>query len=136
MTVILPVKIRGSVIAGDGRGRGIGYPTANVEAPIDALAGLQVGVYAAQACTADGENYTAVVNLGYQPTFAGKQLRLEAHLLDYSGDLYGTEVCVCLIRYLREERTFAGVEALATQIEFDIDAARSCVDIEEDSQSR
>lgn len=120
------MDVVGTVVAGDGRGRQIGFPTANVDAARQTLEGLRRGVYAAQVRAA-GESYVAVVNLGRQPTFDGKQLRLEAHLLDYTGDLYGIQVCVRLTHYLREERAFASAEALVTQIQDDIDAARSCV---------
>ena len=115
--------IRGVVAHGDQRGRTIGFPTANI-----ALGGhLEParGVYAVLARLPDGRLCRGVANIGRRPTIgAGLESRLEAHLFDFDGDLYGQELSVALHAYIREEQKFASFEALKAQILMDADAAR------------
>lgn len=116
-----PYSVEGDVVRGAGRGRTLGFPTANVRAA-SALP-LPPGVYACQALL-DGDRYRAVINVGVRPTFGETELAVEAHLLDFSGDLYGRRLRLVFLRRLREERKFADVEALRRQIALDVDVAR------------
>jgi len=113
----------GKVVPGAGRGRTIGVPTANLEAdPRKALPAR--GVYVAEA-SVDGETHRAVVNIGTRPTFEdGRKVLVEAHLLDFRGDLYGRKVRLSFARRLRDERRFESVEELKLQIAEDIAEAR------------
>ena len=113
--------IRGTVVHGDARGRTIGFPTANI------ALGRQLeparGVYAVTVIV-DGEVIPGVANIGRRPTVAeGALSRVEAHLFDFTGDLYGRELDVSLHAFLRAERRFAGIDELQAQIA--IDAAGS-----------
>lgn len=116
-------RLLGRVRHGDHRGAGIGFPTANVfprggMLPPD-------GVYAVRVGIGDGRvDRPAVANLGTNPTFGPGQRRLETHLLDFSGDLYGQRLRVDLVERLRGERRFASVDELVAQIRSDADAAR------------
>lgn len=114
----------GEVVAGDGRGRGLGFPTANVLPQSPMLP--PNGVYAAQVILA-GETRPAVANLGHRPTFDAPAAPpvLEVHLLDFEGDLYGQTLEVCFLAHLRDEQRFSGPDALKTQIDLDIGRARA-----------
>ncbi|KAF0243535.1 MAG: riboflavin kinase / FMN [Planctomycetota bacterium] len=115
-------SLLGTVVHGDGRGGKIGIHTANLDLHQELLPPR--GVYLA-SCTVDGKTYRTVVNIGLRPTFgAGKGDIVEAHLLDWSGDLYGRDLELVLARKLRDERKFDGVEALVAQIRADIAEAR------------
>ena len=118
-------SLAGTVTRGDGLGRRLGFPTANLEAP--GLALPPRGVYAVHAAF-EGRTHRAVLNLGYRPTLENEapQLRVEAHLLDFQGDLYGRELEIIFLQKLRDERKFASLEALRAQIASDIQSARSC----------
>ena len=115
--------LAGTVARGDGRGRRIGYPTANL-ATDNALLPPN-GVYAA-AVLMEGDIHAAVTNVGVRPTFGGAPAGpvVESHLFDVDRDLYGLDVRVAFIRRLREERVFPDGEALRAQIARDCDAAR------------
>jgi len=115
--------VDGTVVVGDQRGRTIGVPTANL-APENEILPAR-GVYAARCRLADGRWLSAVVNVGSRPTFGGGLLRVEAHLLDFAGDVYGTALRVAFEQRLRDERRFAGREALVAQIQEDIARARA-----------
>lgn len=122
-----PYFISGTVVEGARRGRTIGIPTANLAVP-EELAIPARGVYAARV-PVDGHNTAAVVNIGMRPTFEGNSaLTVEAHLLDFSGDLYGRELEVHFVERLRDEQKFNGVEALLVQIERDIAVAREMLE--------
>ena len=115
--------IEGRVAHGDGRGAGIGFPTANVGEIAQLLP--PPGVYACQV-RLNGRRWHAVANHGSNPTFGGgTAARLEVHLLDFSGDLYGATVAVDTFRFLREERKFESVAALVAQITADVATARA-----------
>lgn len=114
--------VDGRVVRGDGRGRTIGVPTANLVVANETLP--RAGVYAARVRTPDGSERLAVVNLGVRPTFAGEGTTLEAHLLDFEGDLYGAALRVRFVERLRDERRFPGIEALRAQIGADVAEAR------------
>jgi riboflavin kinase/FMN adenylyltransferase len=116
-----PFEIEGDVQHGDERGRTIGFPTANVflgdyMRPVN-------GVYAVRV-TIDGKSHDGVANLGHRPTFDGQDVTLEAHLFDFNDDLYGQNVRVALIDYLRPEKKFDGIDNLKAQIGLDCDQAR------------
>ena len=113
----------GLVVHGDKIGHKLGFPTANLD-----TTGLLLppnGVYAAHACVAK-KSYRAVLNIGHRPTVnqPAPQLRVEVHLLDFAGDLYGQEVEVTFAAKLRDEQKFPSVEALREQIVRDITEAR------------
>jgi riboflavin kinase/FMN adenylyltransferase len=116
--------LTGPVVPGDGRGRTIGIPTANVETAADKAIPLN-GVYACLALV-DGQKQQAVVNIGVRPTFtSGETLpRVEAHLLNYAADLYGKTLRLEFIERLRGEQKFTSVDALVTQIRTDIERAK------------
>jgi riboflavin kinase/FMN adenylyltransferase len=121
-----PYRIEGQVVRGDGRGRTIGIPTANVDSGRELLP--RVGVYATRALLEDGSVVSSVTNVGLRPTFQGEGVRVEAHLLDRNVDLYGQRLALDVVARVRDERRFAGVDALLTQIQLDIVAARAALD--------
>ena len=115
-------RIEGIVAAGDGRGAGIGFPTANFGGIGQLLP--PPGVYACRA-EWNGRSLRAVANYGSKPTFGPDgQPVLEVHLLDFSERIYGAALAVDALRFLREERKFESVEALKAQIAADVAAAR------------
>ena len=111
-----PYAIRGEVEPGAGRGKGLGYPTANLPATSDLL--IPDGVYAGRAWFRD-ELRRALVNVGTAPTFGGGVRRVEAHLLETGEDLYGETVTVFFLGRLRDERWFESPNQLRRQIERD-----------------
>jgi riboflavin kinase/FMN adenylyltransferase len=113
------------VVRGDGRGRTIGVPTANLESANEILPAR--GVYAGRLRLPEGSWHPAVVNRGLRPTFGGETETLEAHLLDFDGELYGAEVRLSFVARLREERRFPGQQALVSQIAEDVRQARALV---------
>lgn len=117
-----PPTVRGPVVRGEGRGRQIGIPTANVAADPTVLLPA-IGVYAGSVLF-EGERNDAVVNVGRRPTFDGNGITVEAHLIDWDGDLYGRQLDVEFLHRLRGEVKFDGIESLVAQIHADIDAAR------------
>ncbi len=112
------------VVSGDHLGRQLGFPTANLDAT--GLALPPNGVYVAQAIVGD-KRYRAVLNIGYRPTLeqSARQLRVEAHLLDFDSDLYDRELELIFVEKLRDEEKFASVVELRHQIARDIEQARS-----------
>jgi len=123
-----PFAWRGTVVRGEGRGRQIGFPTANITPP----SGKEVvmlpadGVYAAEARIDDGPPLVAAVSVGHKPTFTGPEDRVvEVHLLDFDGDLYGRSMEVFFRRWLRDQMRFAEVDDLKRQITRDVEAIRS-----------
>ena len=119
-----PYMICGRVMDGDKLGRKFGFPTANLE--VARLILPPNGVYAA-ATHIKGQFYRVALNIGLRPTLASPQpqLRVEAHLLDFAGDLYGAEVELEIGEKLREERKFGTLEELRRQIESDVEKVRS-----------
>jgi riboflavin kinase/FMN adenylyltransferase len=111
--------VHGEVVAGEGRGRTLGFPTANLrpDSARKVIPGL--GVYAAVAETG-GRRYAAATNVGRRPTFGGSGVSIEAHLLGYSGRLTGQPMTLEFVRRIREERAFPGPDALAAQIAHDV----------------
>jgi len=122
-------SVRGRVEKGEGRGRILGFPTANLEVENEVLP--VVGVYAGRLRFLDdgdppaGVTLSVVTNVGIRPTFgASDRVVVEAHLIDFSGDVYGRRVDLSFRFHLRAERRFAGAEALRAQIGADRDEAR------------
>ncbi len=119
-----PYSVSGQVIRGDGRGRGIGFPTANISIPEHQLLPAR-GVYAGATVLKDGRILPAVINIGFRPTVSQDQiLTLEVHILDFNEDLYGQTVTVQFWRFLRAETKFENIQALKGQIELDCRTAR------------
>lgn len=116
--------IEGRVVPGDGRGRTIGVPTANLGGVIQMLP--PSGVYACNARLTDrAPSIPAVLNIGHRPTFGDNAgFTIEAHLLNFSGDLYGQTVELADFRFLRDEKKFASIDELKAQIAQDIVSAR------------
>lgn len=126
-----PHSLSGRVIRGDGRGRKIGVPTANLDAVLEALP--PYGVY---ACLVDRIEdggavrvSTGVANIGERPTF-GAGFSVEVHLHDFDGDLYGERLRVHLVERIRPEMKFDGIEALVARIRADIETARRATEHE------
>lgn len=117
-------EVRGRVVPGDGRGRSINIPTANLDVSSEKLIPAN-GVYACHAWVGE-RRYPAVTNIGFRPTFdtKGERPHIEAHLLDFNGDLYGQELRLEFVSRLRAEQRFASVDALIQQIRQDIEKAR------------
>jgi len=112
-------SVCGTVVRGDGLGHKLGFPTANIDAA--SLALPPNGVYAVHAHVG-GHRYRSVLNIGYRPTLQSPapQLRVEAHLIDFAGDLYGQELEVSFFVLLRSERKFGSLRELREQIARDI----------------
>jgi len=116
-----PYFIRGLVEHGDGRGKGLGFATANLEVSSNLTPGR--GVYAVEA-EQGGRRYPAVANLGFRPTFGGRTFSTEIHLLDFGGDLYGQPMTVHFMGRIRDEMRFDSVDQLKARISQDVTAAR------------
>ena len=121
-----PHEVRGIVAHGDERGRELGFPTANVSVPGEILLPAD-GIYAGWFERADGSVWPAALSLGRRPTFYAEAhvSLLEAHLLDFEGDLYDEAVRVRFVRFLRGEVKFNSAEELVDQIQRDCDQARA-----------
>ena len=120
-----PFEARGVVVVGDQRGRLLGFPTANVEVP-NAVCVPADGVYAGWYERPNGDIHPCALNLGRRPTFyehADHSL-LEAHLLDFDGDIYGERAEVRFTNFLRSERKFNGIDALIAQLKHDVEHTR------------
>jgi riboflavin kinase/FMN adenylyltransferase len=120
-----PYEVRGIVARGDKRGRELGFPTANVSVPGDVLLPAD-GIYAGWFERADGSVHPTAISLGRRPTFyvEAHASLLEAHLLDFEGDLYDEKVKVRFVAWLRGEVRFESVDDLVAQIARDCDEAR------------
>ena len=114
-----PVEVEGEVVGGDQRGAGLGFPTANLATPEHLLIPAN-GIYAGAAGDA-----RAAVSIGVNPHFGGRERRVEAFLLDWTGDLYGERLVVQLWRRLRDERAFASDQELVDQIARDVEETRA-----------
>jgi len=122
-----PFTFSGEVTKGDQRGRTLGFPTANL-LPRDGFVVPGHGVYACRAQTADGVVRVAATNVGVRPMFVtGRGELIEAFLVDFDGDLYGTELRVEFLKRLRGEKRFESVEALIEQMGRDVEEARAIV---------
>lgn len=118
-------RVEGIVVEGDHRGRALGFPTANLEpgaAPVP-----PEGVYAGHATRADGTRYLAAISIGTRPTYYGDDAAVivEAHLLDFDGDLYGERLGIEIEDLVREQARFASEGQLRAQIAADVEAVRT-----------
>jgi riboflavin kinase/FMN adenylyltransferase len=123
-----PHEVRGTVARGDGRGRELGFPTANVAVPADIVLPAD-GIYAGWYERPSGELHATAISLGRRPTFyveADASL-LEAHMIDFDGDLYGEAAKVRFVHRLRGEERFESVEALVEQMGRDVVATRQAL---------
>jgi riboflavin kinase/FMN adenylyltransferase len=118
-----PYSVRGIVVRGDGRGRELGFPTANIMVSNGDKLMPSPGVYAVRGVLRSG-TYPGALHLGPRPTFQGSPPSVELHLMDFDGDLYGEEVRVDFVEYLREVRPFSSVQALIAQMKEDVEQAR------------
>jgi len=116
-----PLEIDGSVVSGDQRGGTLGFPTANLRVDPDLLV-PQYGIYAGAVA-----ERRAAVSIGVNPHYGGTERRIEAFLLDWTGDLYGRRLVVELWRRLRDERSFTTEDELIGQMARDVDETRSAV---------
>lgn len=114
-----PYELRGRVVVGAGRGRGLGFPTANLTIPEKLLP--KDGVYAAVA-RHDGIDYAALVSIGNNATFGGTQRTIEAWLRDFEASIYGEELTLRDFRFVRGQRAFAGADELVAQMHADAEA--------------
>jgi len=117
-----PFELRGLVVSGDGRGRTIGFPTANLSFS-EEIAVPARGVYAVWV-RLEGQTLPGVANVGIRPTFGGETLTVEVHLLGFDEDLYGRTLGVRFKQRLRGEERFGGVDELVVQIAKDVEEAR------------
>jgi len=119
-----PWFVSGTVIHGDKRGRELGFPTANLR--LDPACALRHGIYAVRAAVA-GRRYEGVASFGRRPMFDTGAVLLEIFLFDFSGDLYGVDIDVAFMAWLRDEATFASAKELVRQMEQDSRLAREAL---------
>jgi riboflavin kinase/FMN adenylyltransferase len=119
-----PYSLRGLVVRGDGRGRQLGFPTANLGGLASEKLLPPSGIYAVRGVTRAG-TFDGALHLGPRPTFQGAPPTIELHLLDFRGDLYGEEVRVDFVERLREVLPFDSVEALVDQMRDDVARVRA-----------
>jgi riboflavin kinase/FMN adenylyltransferase len=118
-----PHRVEGVVVRGDRRGRELGFPTANLLTSAHTAVPAD-GVYAAWLVRGRGERLPAAVSIGSNPTFSGQERRVEAHVLDFDGDLYGERLALDFVVRLREQRRYSDVEPLVAQIREDVAQTR------------
>jgi riboflavin kinase/FMN adenylyltransferase len=125
------LDLEGTVVAGQGRGRSIGFPTANVDTPNELRPAP--GVYAVRARVRENSSVDwgpwigGAANIGVKPTFGGNEVSIEIHLLEFEGDLYGKELRIQFLERLRPEQRFGSAAELASQIKRDVEAARTII---------
>jgi riboflavin kinase/FMN adenylyltransferase len=123
-----PFDLDGTVVRGAGRGRGIGFPTANVDTQNELRPAPGVYVIRVRFQGEPGGPWRpGVANIGVKPTFGGTEVTIEAHLFDFSGDLYGQDLRVQFLERLRPEQRFGSVAELVGQIKRDVEAARTVI---------
>ena len=116
-----PAEVEGTVVLGDQRGGTLGFPTANLAPPADLLVPA-LGIYAGSAL-----GHRAAISIGTNPHYGGTERRIEAYLLDYTGDLYGSRVVVELWERLRDEAVFESEAELIAAIDEDVARTRAAV---------
>ena len=119
-----PPEVEGVVVAGDQRGGTLGFPTANVAVSPNLIVPAH-GIYAGEAVVAAGERYRTALSIGVNPHYGGVERRIEAFLLDFVGDLYGSRLRLELWERLRDERAFSSEAELVEQIARDVEAAQA-----------
>ena len=123
-----PYRLEGIVARGEGRGRQIGYPTANLALEDARKLIPKRGVYATKVELPEGDTVGGMMNIGRRPTFDGMDVTVEVHLFDFEGDLYGESLSVQFLRRLRDEQKFDSPDALAVQLSEDEQHCRSIVE--------
>jgi riboflavin kinase/FMN adenylyltransferase len=118
-----PVSLFGAVISGEGRGVGLGFPTANLEVHSNQALPAD-GIYATRIYL-DSKTYPAVTNIGQNPTFGDNERSVETYIINYQGNLYGRELKIDIIERLREEKKFDSVEELKKQIADDVERGQT-----------
>ena len=118
-----PYSLAGPVVRGDGRGKGLGFPTANLSLEPNLVVPAD-GIYATWAIV-EGQRHPSATNVGVRPTFGPGQRLVESFLLDFEGDLYGKFLTLEFVGRIREERSFPTVEALVEQIKQDVTQIRA-----------
>lgn len=130
-----PFSVNGVVCHGDERGRTIDFPTANIELS-DGRAMLADGAYAVRVTIESGQykgsRHDGMANIGYNPTFGASSKRLETHLFDFSGNIYGEKMTVSFVERLRGEVKFSSIEALCDELQKDKLIARKILDERDD----
>lgn len=121
-----PFRITNTVVDGDKRGRGIGFPTANLRPP-DRKVVPAPGIYACFVWVGD-HRYDAAVSVGVRPTFGGGELLIEAFILDFEGDIYGEQITVEFVEYTRPELAFDEVDELVAQMDEDVSRVRGILE--------
>jgi len=116
-----PYAIEGMVTHGDGRGKGLGFPTVNLKTDYELIP--KDGVYVSKI-EINGKIFPSVTNIGYNPTFGVNRRSIETHVLDYNGDLYGSYITLYFYEMIRGEIRFESIDALKERIGADIDIAR------------
>lgn len=122
-------RVDGPVIGGDQRGRDLGFPTANMS--IDGLHPPKFGVYAVLVDVLEGPHqgsYKGAASVGVRPMFGVNKANIETFIFDFSGDLYGTELSIALVEFLRPEWKFEGLDELIAQIDADCTQCRSILE--------
>lgn len=118
----MPVRLEGTVVHGQQLGRQLGFPTANLG--IEDLTGPlpQTGVYGGTCLLPDGSCHRTMINVGYRPTVdsLGHRLSIEAHLLDFDGDLYGQRICLVISHRIRDEKKMTTLDELRLQLAQDL----------------
>lgn len=123
--------ILGHVVRGEHVGTAMGFPTANIKVDDDLKLIPANGVYAVKVRVAGfAEEMTAMLNIGLRPTFEGKEKTIEAHILGFSGDIYGRQIAVAFYEKIREERKFRSSAELAAQLDADASEAERILRIE------
>lgn len=125
--------LRGTVVHGDGRGSGLGIPTANIAVPAEKQL-PKLGVYAVWATLPEGGPVAAVANIGQRPTVGDERATVEVHVLDGAPQLYGKEMEISFVAYLRGQQKFSGLDALVAQIHKDVAEGRRLLRIESDKR--
>ena len=125
-----PYSIRGLVVRGEGRGRTLGFATANLAQSSSEKLVPPAGIYAVRGILRRG-TYPGALHVGPRPTFRGSPPTIELHLMDFEGGLYGEEVRVDFVRYLRDVRPFSSVEGLVHQMRDDVGLARRVLEQDE-----
>ncbi len=121
-------RVTGTVIHGDGRGRTIGIPTANLSIWDEQLLPA-TGVYATHAWV-NGQRYQAATNVGFRPTVNNSSLNVEAHLLKFDSDIYGQDIILEFVKRIRDEQKFPDIASLVAQIQEDISRVPSLLNID------
>ena len=122
------MKLRGKVIKGAGRGKALGFPTAN----LDVMTDLEEGIYAGyttclQLSPRQGRGLLSLIFIGAAETFGESEKKVEVYILDFSGDLYSRELEVEIVKKLRDNQKFDSAEALTSQMRRDELEARACL---------